>query len=99
MGKKRNKCEETWRISVSGFRHINSLLKKLEQKGYLKRERSKIDERNLQVKITSSGESLKEKAKTVPEAIVDCIRLEKEDAINLHRILTKLLNNMDCKYE
>jgi DNA-binding MarR family transcriptional regulator len=78
---------------------LTPLLKKLEQKGYLKRERSKIDERNLQVKITSSGESLKEKAKTVPEAIVDCIRLEKEDAINLHRILTKLLNNMDCKYE
>lgn len=40
------------------------MLKKLEQKGYLTRERDHADERVLNVTITEAGEQLKEQACT-----------------------------------
>lgn len=75
---------------------LTPLLKKLEAKGYIKRVRSKNDERQLDVILTEEGLKLKDKALMVPEKISCCIPLEKEDAESLYRILNKLLNNM-CK--
>lgn len=75
---------------------LTPLLKKLEAKGYIKRVRSKNDERQLDVILTEEGLKLKDKALMVPEKISCCIPLETEDAESLYRILNKLLNNM-CK--
>ena len=41
---------------------LTPLLKKLEAKGYLTRERSQSDERNLTVSLTEKGDSLKDAA-------------------------------------
>lgn len=73
---------------------LTPLLKKLEQKGYIKRDRSKEDERNLIVSITSIGEKLKQKAIKVPENVGKCINLSNEDAMKLYEILYKILNNV-----
>ena len=67
------------------------LLKKLEAKGMLTRTRSKDDERNLDIAITSKGEQLKDKALTVPQKMAQCSKLEPEEAITLYRILYKIL--------
>ncbi|MBP3683551.1 MAG: MarR family transcriptional regulator [Oscillospiraceae bacterium] len=45
---------------------LTPVLKKLESKGLITRQRSKADERNLVVTITEAGEALKEKAVTIP---------------------------------
>jgi len=73
---------------------LTPLLKKLEAKGYLSRERSKNDERNLVVTITNKGEELKEKAVEVPFKMGQCVRLTKDEASELYRLLHKLLDNM-----
>ena len=73
---------------------LTPLLKKLEKKGYLTRSRSKLDERVLLIEITKEGEELRDKALSVPEKMVSCIRLEKEESLELYRILQNILSNM-----
>ena len=71
---------------------LTPVLKKLEQKGYLHRERSKEDERVLLVTLTETGENLKEKAVKIPRQMGACMKLEPEEALTLQRILHKLLD-------
>lgn len=71
---------------------LTPLLKKLEQKEYITRTRSKSDERNLIITITNKGKKLKEQAKIIPKEVSNCINLSEEEAINLYKILYKILN-------
>ena len=70
---------------------LTPLLKKLEAKGYVKRERSLQDERNLNVSITEEGERLKLLLHDVPGSMQACVCLEKGEAAELHRLLNKIL--------
>lgn len=74
---------------------LTPLLKKLELKNYIKREKSSIDERNLDISLTKKGESLKEKAINIPKQIGKCINLNKEDSITLYKLLYKVLSNIE----
>ncbi len=71
---------------------LTPLLKKLEEKGFITRNRSLIDERNLLIKITDSGLKLKDKCKNIPECVAKCINLDEKDAGELYTILYKLIN-------
>jgi DNA-binding MarR family transcriptional regulator len=73
---------------------LTPVLKKLESKGYLKRTRSKSDERNLLVSITKEGEALKEKAKEIPTKIGSCVKLSEKDAKELYRLLYLVIENV-----
>ena len=73
---------------------LTPLLKKLEQKGYLTRTRSKEDERNLIVSLTESGQALRDRALDVPAQIGACLALTEEEAATLHKILYKLLTRV-----
>ncbi len=70
---------------------LTPLLKKLEDKGYITRTRSKTDERNLCVEITDKGDNLKEKAVEIQKQIGTCIPLTHEESIQLYHLLYKLL--------
>ena len=74
---------------------LTPLLKNLEKKGYVTRERSKTDERFLVVSITDAGMELREKAVDIPAKIGSCIRLEQQEAIQLYSIIKKL----QCQFE
>ena len=74
---------------------LTTMLKKLENKGYIKRTRSSSDERNLIITITKIGEELKEKALNIPPKMGACIPLNAEDAKCLYKILNTLLNNFN----
>ena len=74
---------------------LTPVLKKLETKGLITRQRSTEDERNLVITITDAGEALKEKAVAVPAAIAKCSNLEPEEAATLYRILYKILSSRD----
>ena len=52
---------------------LTPVIKKLEEKGYITKERSKEDARDLVVTITKKGEELQEKAGTVPIHVGMCI--------------------------
>ncbi|MBR6918655.1 MAG: MarR family transcriptional regulator [Clostridia bacterium] len=71
---------------------VTPLLKKLEDKGYIKKEKDKGDERNLVITLTGSGEKLKDKAVSVPETISKEFHLTEEEALLLYRMLYKMLD-------
>ena len=70
---------------------LSPLLKKLESKGLITRERNLKDERNLTIKITQKGENLKEEAVKIPAKIAGCIDLTAEEGAFLYSVLYKLL--------
>ncbi len=72
---------------------LTPLLKRLESKGLIKRERSREDERALDVTITEKGEELKNEAVNIPKEMGGCIKLTKEEAATLYNLLYKTL---DC---
>ena len=74
---------------------LTPLLKKLESKGYITRDRSKVDERNLEVMITDKGKKLKDKALSIPEKMGKCIDLSKEEATTLYKLMYKILTNVE----
>lgn len=71
---------------------LTLVLKNLEDKGYVKRRRSPNDNRELSVEITEAGEALKERAVSIPAKIVGCINMDKEEALQLYRLLYKALS-------
>ena len=71
---------------------LTPVLKTLEKKGYITRARSEEDERVLNVKITADGMALRAKASDIPRRIGACVNLEEEEALQLYRILHKLMN-------
>lgn len=74
---------------------LTPLLKKLEAKGMITRQRSKEDERNLIVTITEAGEQLKEAAVHVPEQIGQCVKLTEEEFKTLYKLLYRLLDTIE----
>ena len=75
---------------------LTPLLKKLEQKGWVTRQRAKEDERVLIVTLTPAGEKLREKAALVPEKMACCVKLEPDEVQTLYRLLYKLLGESCC---
>ncbi|MBE6720451.1 MAG: MarR family transcriptional regulator [Ruminococcaceae bacterium] len=73
---------------------LTPLLKKLEAKGYISRNRSKEDERNLIVSITPKGEALRDDAVEVPVQMSQCVNLSADEAKELYRLLYKLLGEL-----
>ena len=80
---------------------LTPVLKTLEKKGFVERQRSKNDERSLIISLTPSGMALQEQAVSVPEEMVKCIDMDMEDLKTLHRLLHKFMetsiDNGSCK--
>ena len=70
---------------------LTPLLKKLEEKGLVTRNRCPEDERNLMVTLTDAGRALREPAADIPGKMAGCIPLDPADAMTLYRILRKML--------
>ncbi len=76
---------------------LTPLLKKLESKGLIVRKRCVEDERRLQVSLTEEGLALRDRAVSLPSKVSSCIEIDTEDAVQLHAILTKLLEQFRTK--
>lgn len=73
---------------------LTPLLKKLEKKGYIVRNKSLTDERNLQIDITEEGLALKPKLKMVRKKIKKICNMTEEEVEAMHKLLFKLLNTI-----
>ena len=73
---------------------LTPLLKKLEEKGYISRTRSKEDERNLIISITDAGKSLKKRAAGIPAKMASDVDMDPADAEQLYSLLYKLLGKL-----
>jgi DNA-binding MarR family transcriptional regulator len=74
---------------------LTPLLKKLESKNYITRNKSSNDSRNTIIKITDFGLKLKENAMSIPDSITKCVNLSDEEAQTLYKILYKVLYNIE----
>ena len=70
---------------------LTPLLKSLEAKGYVCRRRSAEDERVLIIELTEAGAAMRGQARGVPEKLAGCIPLEPREAMELYRLLYKIL--------
>ena len=71
------------------------LLKRLDKRGLVKRERPDQNERLLQITLTDAGIALQEDALSVPEAMKNCIGLSTEECSILRELLDKSLSAME----
>ena len=71
---------------------VTPLLKKLEDKEYIKKSKDKGDERNLVITLTEEGEKLQDNALGVPECIAREFHLTPEEALELYRVLYKIID-------
>ena len=74
---------------------LTPLIKKLEQDGYITRERSHEDERIVRLFLTDKGHEFRDKLIDVPTEVGACVSLNKEDAAALYKILYSLLDNFE----
>ncbi|WP_344042247.1 MarR family transcriptional regulator [Nocardioides panacihumi] len=70
---------------------LSPLLKRLEAKGYVRRERDPHDERALAVVLTERGRALRTDAEAIPPAIVERLGIDVDELMELHRRLTDLI--------
>lgn len=71
---------------------LTPVLKTLEKKGFIERQRSKEDERSLMLSLTPTGKSLQDQAISVPETMRKCIDMSLEDLHMLHKLLHKFMD-------
>lgn len=78
---------------------LTPLLKKLEAQGYISRNRSKKDERNVYISLTEKGKVLKEEALCIPEKMICTLGLDpekgKEFLTTLHKMMDLLTASED----
>ncbi len=70
---------------------LSPLLKKMQQAGYIKKVRSKEDDRVVLISLTEEGVALQERAKDIPSKVAGCIRLAPEKARMLYDLLYEIL--------
>ena len=76
---------------------LTPLLNKLEKKGYIIKNKSDKDGRELVVIVTDEGLRLKQKALDIPSEIAKCVNLKKEEAIVFYQLLHKVLDGFYVK--
>ena len=70
---------------------LTPLLKKMEEAGFVTRERCHEDERVVTVTVTEKGMELREKCREIPAKIGMCVPLALEEAMTLYQLLYKVL--------
>ena len=74
---------------------LTPVLKKLEEKKFIKRERLTGNDKNIILKLTKEGIVLKEKAKTIPKFMESCLNIEYKDYENLKEILDRIMKTFN----
>ena len=74
---------------------LTPVLRRLNQAGYLNRERSGEDERLLKLSLTEEGRKLREKAVSIPPAIAECMGLTMDEFRTLYELTYKALHFME----
>ena len=73
---------------------LSPLVKRLEAAGLVTRERSSHDERQLALRLTGRGRSLRQQAERVPEQVVAELGVDVDDLVHLHGELSSLIRRV-----
>ena len=74
---------------------LSPLLKRLDALGYVTRERSVADERQLDVELTAAGRALRARAETIPYAVIARLGMPVDELLAAHRMLSRLIAAVD----
>ncbi|MBN7744387.1 MarR family transcriptional regulator [Bacillus velezensis] len=91
---------EKEKISVKGLGEelyldsgtLTPVLKRLEERGLIIRERSKEDERSVIITLTTEGNEFKEKVTLIPNAVFDKTGCNEEEIKSYNKEIRNLLN-------
>lgn len=75
---------------------LSPLLKRLQARGLLTRQRTEEDERSVAVAITDDGRALRQQARGIPERVVSATGMEIAEAIELRTTLHELTSALDA---
>ena len=92
---KETNIKELGKTLILDSNTLTPLLKKLEAKNYITRNKSINDSRNTIIKLTAEGENLKNKCLSIPEMVGKCVNLSEDEAKTLYTILYKILYNIE----
>ena len=70
---------------------LTPLLKRMEKQGYITRVRPESNERKLFIELTAAGDALKNRATDVPLKMEGCLKLERDELMQLKRLLDKAI--------
>lgn len=71
---------------------LTPLIKKMKEKGLVKKQRSNQDERTVFIKLTDKGSALQEQAKNIPSALIKSLNMSHEDLENIRDIMWRFLD-------
>lgn len=74
---------------------LTPVLKRLEQAGYVTRNRDSDDERRVLVAVTTAGWELRDQVSDVPVRLVESLGLDAAESRQLRRLLGSLLERLD----
>ena len=74
---------------------LTPLIKKMKDKGLVKKTRSDEDERTVFITITPKAKDLRKKAKTVPSELLQSLQMSEEDIETVREIMWRFLSNFD----
>lgn len=69
---------------------LSPLLKRLEANGFVVRQRSRSDERQVEIDLTDAGRALEERAQCIPEELFRATALSVDDAEQLRDAVRQL---------
>lgn len=73
---------------------LTPLLKRLEARGLIRRERSAVDERQVIVTLTKEGRALREKAKGIPECVAAAVGCSMKEISDLRQKLVGIRTSL-----
>jgi len=71
---------------------LTPLLKRLQLKGFVVKERKKTDERVVEIKLSDLGNELQDKAAFIPEKLMKSMDVTYDELILLKKIVLKIIN-------
>lgn len=93
--KKKSNVKDISKTLLIDSSTLTPLLRKLEEKGFINRCKSKVDERSLDVIITKKGLDLRDKALSIPVEIGQCLNMPEEEVKMLYSLIYKALINVE----
>ena len=73
---------------------LTPMLKRMEEHGLVKRQRSTKDERVVEVTLTEKGRDIEKQAEEIPKRFSKEVLLEQDEFDELKRLLTKILDQV-----
>jgi DNA-binding MarR family transcriptional regulator len=78
---------------------LSPLLKRLEAAGLIARQRSRADERSVEVSLTDDGRELRSRAERVPRIVGECLATSSEEYLEVRALLAGLVARVDAAHQ